>query len=82
MSFYIYPKTRIPKIAVAEYCLLDSNKKRENLVASPKQIGKRPLAIGSRLPQCPALRALNKDLTYCNAVFEVIFFGLSNSKMP
>ena len=40
------------------------------LVASPRQIGNMPLASGSRLPVCPALRAGNR-FTRCRAAFEL-----------
>ena len=57
----------IPKHALTQYALSASNKNCENLVASPKHMGSKPVAKGSKLPVCPALFAENKRLAVCNA---------------
>jgi hypothetical protein len=62
--------------------LTESIKNGENLVASPKQRGKTPVASGSKLPVCPALLASNNRLAICNDLFELCPAGLSNIKMP
>src|SRR5262245_16025964 len=41
-----------------------------------------PLASGSRLPPCPALRARNTGFTCCRASFELRPVGLSSSTIP
>jgi len=52
------------------------------LVASPKQSGSSPLAMGSSVPECPALAAEKSRLAACSAEFEDIPVGLSRSNTP
>ena len=51
-------------------------------MASPKQIGKRPVAIGSKVPVCPALLALNTRFRAVTAPCELIPAGLSSNTTP
>src|SRR5450755_3282697 len=53
-----------------------------NLVASPKQIGKRPLASGSSVPVCPAFSARKRRLTCCKAALDDRPTALSSSRTP
>src|ERR1700730_14887245 len=53
-----------------------------NLVASPKQIGNRPLASGSSVPVCPAFSARNKRFACCKAALEERPTALSNKRTP
>src|ERR1700687_4005589 len=53
-----------------------------NLVASPKQIGNRPLASGSSVPVCPAFSARNRRFACCNAALDDSPTGLSRSRTP
>jgi hypothetical protein len=71
-----------PSFRVAVYFLSAPNKAEENLVASPKHTGNKPVAKGSSVPVCPAFDALNKRLVICSALLEVIPMGLSSSRTP
>src|SRR3982074_3416531 len=53
-----------------------------NLVASPKQIGKSPLASGSSVPVWPAFSAQNRRFACCNAALDDSPTGLSRSRTP
>jgi hypothetical protein len=46
-----------PRHSVATYSLSESSRNCDHFVASPKHSGNTPVASGSRLPVCPALRA-------------------------
>src|SRR3984893_8024819 len=53
-----------------------------NLVASPKQIGNKPLASGSSVPVCPAFSARNRRFACCNAALDDRPTGVSSSRTP
>src|SRR4030042_3532707 len=59
------------------YSLSRSDKNRVIFVASFRQTIKTPVAIGSRVPACPAFFALNNRFTFTTACCEVICAGLS-----
>ncbi len=64
------------------YSLSESRRKLETLVASPKQIGNKPHAAGSKLPVCPAFAAWKHRLTICKTRLDVMPSGLFNKRMP
>ena len=72
----------MPKQRQFDWWYLLFKESAENFVASPKQIGRTPVAKGSRLPAWPAFFALNKRLTICKAVFDVMPAGLFSKKVP
>src|SRR3954471_10341364 len=71
-----------PSASVARYDLVASMRKRENLVASPKTSGSRPVAKGSRVPVWPALRAASRRLARASAWVDENPGGLSSSRIP
>jgi hypothetical protein len=56
-----------PNLIKASYVLSASSKNLENFVASPRQMGSKPIAIGSRVPVCPALKGVNNHFIFDNA---------------
>ena len=72
----------VPRRTSVRYSLSESSRKRENLVASPRQSGSTPVASGSRLPVCPTLRAPNSRFTRCTASLELKPAGLSSTTTP
>lgn len=54
----------------------------ENLVASPRQSGSNPVAIGSNVPVCPHFAAEKSRLIDWTAWLEEAPKALSNNKTP
>ncbi len=73
---------RMPRRTTVSYVLSASSRSCENLVASPKHNGSRPVASGSSVPVCPAFLAHSRRLTRISASLLDQPIGLSSSSTP
>src|SRR6266446_6425577 len=71
-----------PSRSTATYVLSASSNSCANLVASPKQMGKSPVARGSSVPVWPAFWARYRRFAPCSAALDDRPRGLSRSRTP
>src|SRR3954469_14913609 len=71
-----------PRRTTASYSFSPSLTKLAILVASPMQIGRTPVAVGSRVPVCPQRFALNRPFTLRTTSKLVGPLGLSTTTTP
>src|SRR6266545_7381493 len=72
----------VPSRSTAIYVLSASSNACANLVASPKQMGKSPVARGSSVPVWPAFWARYRRFARCSAALDDRPRGLSRSRTP